>query len=369
MDIDGDIDSGRGRCYGWWCGCLEVFDPPKFELHFYWVRIFIGKAVNWEGKMSSDRRANLFRTPDSTIANGTLVNTTHGSEIGTFDTRNVRSWQYPEPWLSQWIDFEEAFESAPIVAIGLKHINIAGGAVTLGMNTYADQINATGFMIHVDSVKDTYVYTAEVVWLAAPAYKASNATQYQVGTFSTLDNPYRTSQTAENAHRVTFPYPFTDFPTVVVWLEAFDFSQSGGWRMFAYATDVDLTGFTIHVDTWDDAIMYSGNASWIAFPAASENVDFGIVAPDYIHQMGTNSWPSSGWVDGDYVHTDFSAAMPDTIPVVLMAWTAMDSADSAGNGIALDVAGNVTDSGIDFQIGSFYNGTMYAGNASWLAVF
>jgi hypothetical protein len=232
------------------------------------------------------------------------------------------------------------------------------------MSAYADQINETGFMIHVDSVGETTVWTTTCNWFAAPLYRAQNTTQYQVGHYSTLDDHYRNHQQMETSRRIDFPYPFDIIPTVLTWIDGFEFSTGQNWRIKSYVTNVDLTGFTVHVDTWYDTVLYSGNVSWIAFPSILPNAVSGVMTPPNVHAFNI----SPSFVSGDVVHVDFPPKIQTgSLPEVLDAFASFDLDN--GWGPRFDVRGNVSSTEMDFVIGSFYNSTFYWGEVPYIAVF
>ena len=45
-------------------------------------------------------------------------------------------------------------------------------------------------------------------------------------------------------------------PQILVWINGFEFSTNKHWLIKTYATDIDMTGFIIHVDTWNDSQLW-----------------------------------------------------------------------------------------------------------------
>ncbi|RPB27317.1 hypothetical protein L211DRAFT_834172 [Terfezia boudieri ATCC MYA-4762] len=64
--------------------------------------------------------------------------------------------------------------------------------------------------------------------------------------------------------RVKFSNKFTSLPTVIVSLLSADVSNEYNFRVNVYATDVNLEGFTVHVNSWADTKIYSCGVSWLA---------------------------------------------------------------------------------------------------------
>ncbi|KAF8429812.1 hypothetical protein EV426DRAFT_582916 [Tirmania nivea] len=63
---------------------------------------------------------------------------------------------------------------------------------------------------------------------------------------------------------VYFHQKFTSVPTVIVSLSSADLSHNHNFRLGVYATNVNLEGFTVHADTWDDSVVYACGISWLA---------------------------------------------------------------------------------------------------------
>lgn len=61
---------------------------------------------------------------------------------------------------------------------------------------------------------------------------------------------------------VQFPSPFTRPPTVVVGLSDLDAARV---RVKIEATAIAATGFTLHVFTWSDTLIYGVHANWLAY--------------------------------------------------------------------------------------------------------
>ncbi|KAF8429811.1 hypothetical protein EV426DRAFT_582905 [Tirmania nivea] len=63
---------------------------------------------------------------------------------------------------------------------------------------------------------------------------------------------------------VYFHQKFTSVPTVIVSLSSVDLSHDYNCRVRVYATNINLEGFTVHADTWEDSVVYSCGISWLA---------------------------------------------------------------------------------------------------------
>jgi hypothetical protein len=65
---------------------------------------------------------------------------------------------------------------------------------------------------------------------------------------------------------VTFDRPFTRQPTVIVSLHKIDLGDVAAniHRIAVRAENIDLQGFDLYFETWEDSQIYDAGASWIA---------------------------------------------------------------------------------------------------------
>ena len=66
--------------------------------------------------------------------------------------------------------------------------------------------------------------------------------------------------------RITFERRFVTPPKVVVFFNYVDLDTYRNWRLNVSSSDVDVNGFTLHIETWGDTILYGAQACWIAYP-------------------------------------------------------------------------------------------------------
>ncbi|KAI9451499.1 hypothetical protein BJY52DRAFT_99137 [Lactarius psammicola] len=72
--------------------------------------------------------------------------------------------------------------------------------------------------------------------------------------------------------RIDFERPFVTPPKVVVFLNCIDLDKNHNWRVKTTASDIDVKGFTLHIGTWSDTILYAARAGWIAYPEDREHI-------------------------------------------------------------------------------------------------
>ncbi len=65
--------------------------------------------------------------------------------------------------------------------------------------------------------------------------------------------------------RVPFPKPFAKVPVVSVAINHIDSSAAVNERVHVTADGVDVNGFTVHLGTWADSLVYGLGVSWVAF--------------------------------------------------------------------------------------------------------
>src|SRR6266702_1818464 len=72
--------------------------------------------------------------------------------------------------------------------------------------------------------------------------------------------------------RINFERPFVTPPKVVVFFNRIEFDQDRNWRVITTASDIDVNGFTLNIETWSDTIFHCARACWIAYPEDREHI-------------------------------------------------------------------------------------------------
>ncbi|KAI0387073.1 hypothetical protein F5Y04DRAFT_288839 [Hypomontagnella monticulosa] len=87
------------------------------------------------------------------------------------------------------------------------------------------------------------------------------------GAWNTIDvRPWNQPEVSTQA-RINFIEKFTSVPTVAVSINAADVEKRTNFRVKAYATAVDVKGFTITAESWGDTVLFSCGVTWIAIGA------------------------------------------------------------------------------------------------------
>ncbi|KAM0351023.1 hypothetical protein ACHAPU_002803 [Fusarium lateritium] len=194
-----------------------------------------------------------------------------GPDVSKFNTMEVRPWDKPEEKNSGTVKFTKTFDKPPAMAVGLNWLDVSKDA-NIRVSAYADDVKRDSARLHIDSWADTSLYSAACVALQV----AENDPDFQVGKFSTTDDHPWNQPQAKTSRRINFPRQYKSKPTVIVWLSLLDMDKNKNWRVLATASDISPDGFTIHIDTWADTILYAATAHWIAYPGDKAGVTSGV---------------------------------------------------------------------------------------------
>ncbi|KAG6917581.1 hypothetical protein DXG01_001929 [Tephrocybe rancida] len=156
------------------------------------------------------------------------------------------------------INFLQPFVARPRLANGFRELDISKDA-NIRFKSTMMYFTREWTDVHVIAWDDTTLYSAiDDVFAIAPGNL-----QYLAGEHmrNLLVNPNDPATV-----RVEFDRPFPTPPKVVAFLNSLDLDKSKGWRFKTSATDIDVNGFTLHIETWGDTILYSAQVGWIAYP-------------------------------------------------------------------------------------------------------
>lgn len=159
----------------------------------------------------------------------------------------------------------------PMIAVGLTTLSVAADS-NVRVRAKADTPERKNVIIHLDSWSNTKLQAAGCTWLESP-----QSSIFQTGTYNTMESRNWDKPAAAAEKAITFATAFSTPPTIVVWLNWLDTNRSHDTSVKAYTSHVTATGFTIHIDSADGCILYSGGATWIAYPPESEGVKSGVV--------------------------------------------------------------------------------------------
>ncbi|KAG9045408.1 hypothetical protein FS837_006368 [Tulasnella sp. UAMH 9824] len=101
---------------------------------------------------------------------------------GEFSTEDDHPFNQPQLETSRRINFERPFLTPPIVVVWLNKF-VTSSSTSTRIRTYASDIDARGFTIHIDTWADTTLWTAAALWVAYPEDKD----HIYSGTANTMD--------------------------------------------------------------------------------------------------------------------------------------------------------------------------------------
>ncbi|KAF5678672.1 hypothetical protein FHETE_1113 [Fusarium heterosporum] len=261
-----------------------------------------------------------------------VLNTRPGAS--KFSTTEVRPDYMFEAKTSGTVKFTKEFDEPPAMAVGLSCLDLAGDA-NIRVNAYADDIT-----------RDS-------------ATMAENDPDFQVGKFSTTDDHPWNHPQEKTSSRINFARPYKSSPTVIVWLSLLDMDKRNNWRVHTTASDISPNGFTIHIDTWGDSILYTATAHWIAYLGDKEGVASGSYKASDIRPWNRPMTNNSGRVE-------FPVNMFQNPPTVLTALNRLDIDCNRGLRVKLGTKG-VSAQSMDWDIEGWHDTILYDAGASYIA--
>ncbi|KAG8999880.1 hypothetical protein FRB90_011922 [Tulasnella sp. 427] len=181
--------------------------------------------------------------------------------VVSFNTQEVHLWNNPQKETSKVLNLPQSCVAPPRVVCGLNSLDMQTGT-NLRCRATTTDIKNQQFTAHIDTWADTTLYSSSVDCLVL---KPGNL-DILTGQFSTEeDHPWNKPQT-QTSRRINFERPFVTAPKVIVFFKQFDTGSGTSTRLKTYTSDIDPKGFTLHIETWADTILYSATAGWFAYP-------------------------------------------------------------------------------------------------------
>lgn len=272
-----------------------------------------------------------------------------------FSTTELRGWWNVRAHTSKVVKFVGKHSAAPMLPTGLTMLDI-GSNTSLCVKAYHSHIQKDSCNINLDSWAGTSLYGASCEWLEI----GTNDPDWQSGIYDTLEDHPRHEYVMENSRTIHFAHAYSAPPVVVVWLTELDMSKDQDWRVKTFATNVMRTGFTIHINTWGDSVLYSGVATWVAYPATRIGVDSGRFRTLDIHSPKKSQYYTTGY-------KEFKGNVFTSPPRVLVA---LDSFDISHDRVLRLVAkvSSITATGMTWHLDTWLNTTVYSASASYIAL-
>lgn len=275
--------------------------------------------------------------------------------IGTFSTDELSKRGDPCVQSSEVVKFACPHLAPPGLAIGLTMLDISHKTHPR-IKAYQSNVLEDSFKINLDCWADTVLFGASCAWLEITA----NDPDFQSGNYSTLEDHSWHQHETHNTRKITFRRPYQTPPFVVVWLSAIDMSHDRRWRIRTFATNVTSTGFTIHIDTWDDSLLLSAAASWVAYTATKAGVASGHFSTSDIRSPKQSMSETTGY-------EEFGPGLFKDPPRVIAA---LDSFDICNKDFFRLTARTscISTAGMTWNLDTWYNSVLYLAGASYIAL-
>ncbi|KAL8886569.1 MAG: hypothetical protein Q9215_005748 [Flavoplaca cf. flavocitrina] len=272
-----------------------------------------------------------------------------------FSTMELHPSNQPASVNKQSKQFAEQYAAIPRIPIGLTSLDI-GHEHNIRLSATATDITPQNFNTSLNAWADTVLYGASLTYLEA----GPDFDYLQTGTFSTTEVSPWQDHKQQNSKRITFEKPFEGqaSPNVIVWLTMVDFANNKNWRIKSYVTDVDTKGFTAHIDSWADTVMYQAAITWLAYPADHPNVASGLFSTSDVRPADKPQPENTATVK---FGTKFAEQ-----PKLAMALTGFDYSCEKNLRLRVSTSG-VEEEGFKWHLQSWADSVMFSASAAFFA--
>lgn len=161
---------------------------------------------------------------------------------------------------SRLITFPRAYAAPPTVVVMLTGLDMQHNKFWR-VNTYVTSVTATNFIIHIDTWHDTILHSAAATWVAYPA----SMPRVSSGRFSTQDvRPLHPAQRETIGHVSFGQGVFTTRPHALLAFNSLDIDCCENMRIRVDYSNMTTAGMNWHISGWENAVVYSAGASYIA---------------------------------------------------------------------------------------------------------
>ncbi|EIN06658.1 hypothetical protein PUNSTDRAFT_115184 [Punctularia strigosozonata HHB-11173 SS5] len=267
----------------------------------------------------------------------------------------LRPWDKPQHDNDKVIYYHKKYDSVPQLPVGLTSLDADKGA-NIRIRALTSEATTESFKASLQSWADTTLYSASMTYLE----KSARFSHIQTGVYNTQETrPWNQPQLTQSK-RIDFAVPFAAPPKVITWLQALDMGNKKNWRIKVYPSDIDARGFTIHVDSWADSILYSAGVTWLAYPADQPGVTSGS-----FNTQDVRPWDEPR--DDTWGVFPFSPATAfEKTPKVIMALDSLDYGAAKNLRVRLSTS-SVTNSEMTWHLQSWADSIMYSAGASFFA--
>ena len=275
-------------------------------------------------------------------------------DAGQFNTMEVRPWNQPRLENTKTEYFWKKYPAPPRLPLGLTSLDVDCGH-NIRINAGATDITQEKYTASLSAWADTILYSASLTYLElGPGFE-----YLQTGTFNTQEVGRWQDHAPKNSKRINFAQPFQGQPpNIICWLTTVDMDMGHNWRCKTYATDIDTNGFTVHIDTWADTIMYQAGMTWLAYPANQPNTASGSFSTEDVRPWQNPQLENTATVN-------FGKSFGKT-PKLAMALSGFDYDHSKNLRLRLSTS-SVTPSAMTWHLQAWADSVMYMACASYFA--
>src|ERR1700761_1115487 len=158
-----------------------------------------------------------------------------------------RSFNFPRPFIAP-----------PRLAHGLREMDIRNNA-NIRISSTLQNVTKSSADCNIITWGDTTLWSAVAdVFALAPGDLDFLTGEHMRSLWKNPNSPASV--------RIDFERLFLTPPKVVVFFNCLDLERTRNWRLKTTATDIDVDGFTLHIRTNLDTILYAARVGWIAYP-------------------------------------------------------------------------------------------------------
>ncbi|KAL8911486.1 MAG: hypothetical protein Q9171_003347 [Xanthocarpia ochracea] len=339
------VDSNMFTQYGLEKVQATQFDRQSIMLYHYpaeWTTTGQGTPFNTD-LSDNDKSYIRFVYPPSSL------------DAGQFNTLELRPWNKPTSLNKRTKLFWKKYPTAPRVPVGLTSLDIDHDH-NIRITAAASDITQESFTASLNAWADTVLYAASLTYLeVGPGFE-----YLQTGTFNTTEVGKWQDHKQQNSKRINFARSFQGQPPkVICWLTTVDMNKDKNWRIKAYATDIDTQGFTVHIDSWADTIMYQAGVTWLAYPADQPNVASGTFSTHDIRHWNKPQLENTATVK-------FGTSLGNKTPKLAMALTGFDYLHKKNMRLRLSTSA-VTPNAFTWHLQAWSDSVMYSASAAYFA--
>lgn len=274
------------------------------------------------------------------------------STISQFDTQNVHAWDNPQPDTFATVTFPRPFVAPPRLPHGFCELDVANSA-NIRAKAWIENITKTSGVYHVTSWSDTTLYSGIFDSLnLAPANLEFLTGEYKRDLLADSSSPASV--------RINFERPFVTPPNVVVFFNYIDLDCTKNWRLKTSASDIDVNGFTLNIETWSDTTLYAAQACWVAYPEDREHIFSTSVNTEDVRPWDKPQLQTSNSIN--FANTEFWKT-----PNVFVAWNEFDL-DCKANFRLKAYVDNITQTGLTWHLDAWSDTVLYSAGATIIAV-